>query len=224
MGSLARSTYAEGNENNKYYTADSWKTFKDAYEASQTFMAKVNDDTFTNADSVYKSNDEAKVYADALNAAYAGLKTSVAKADTSELVALIQQFESYNSNVFTEATYNAALTAVNKIKTDVWGSVENYGVPTYAPNDDEAGRAKVATAIEEYNAAFAALRISPDAVVLTASGSYSLNQAIDLEKNIKEPTDYSNYATFATALNEAKLAKDNLATTPMTDYDTQYDA
>lgn len=224
MGSLARSTYAEGNENNKYYTADSWKTFKDAYEASQTFMAKVNDDTFTNADSVYKSNDEAKVYADALNAAYAGLKTSVAKADTSELVALIQQFESYNSNVFTEATYNAALTAVNKIKTDVWGSVENYGVPTYAPNDDEAGRAKVATAIEEYNAAFAALRISPDAVVLTASGSYSLNQAIDLEKNIKEPTDYSNYATFAAALNEAKLAKDNLATTPMTDYDTQYDA
>lgn len=224
MGSLARSTYAEGNENNKYYTANSWKTFKDAYEASQTFMAKVNDDTFTNADSVYKSNDEAKVYADALNAAYAGLKTSVTKADTSELVARIQQFESYNSNVFTEATYNAALTAVNKIKTDVWGSVENYGVPTYAPNDDEAGRAKVATAIEEYNAAFAALRISPDAVVLTASGSYSLNQAIDLEKNTKEPTDYSNYATFATALNEAKLAKDNLATTPMTDYDTQYDA
>ena len=57
MGALARSTYAEGNENNKYYTANSWKTFKDAYEASQTFMAKVNDDTFTNADSVYKSND-----------------------------------------------------------------------------------------------------------------------------------------------------------------------
>lgn len=224
MGALARSTYAEGNANNKYYTADSWKTFEDAYVASQTFMAKVNDDKFTNADSVYKSNDEAKVYADALNAAYAGLKTYVAKADTSELVALIQQFESYNSNVFTEATYNAALTAVNKIKTDVWGSVENYSVPTYAPNDDEAGRAKVATAVEEYNAAFAALRISPDAVVLTASGSYSLNQAIDLEKNIKDPTDYSNYATFATALNDAKLAKDNLATTPMTDYDTQYDA
>lgn len=224
MGALARSTYAEGNENNKYYTADSWKTFKDAYEASQTFMAKVNDDTFTNADSVYKSNDEAKVYADALNAAYAGLKTFVTKADTSELIARIQQFESYNSNVFTEATYNAALTAVNKIKTDVWGSVENYGVPTYAPNDDEAGRAKVATAVEEYNAVFAALRISPDAVVLTESGSYSLNQAIDLEKNIKDPTDYSNYATFATALNDAKLAKDNLATTPMTDYDTQYDA
>lgn len=224
MGALARSTYAEGNENNKYYTADSWKTFEDAYVASQTFMAKVNDDTFTNADSVYKSNDEAKVYADALNAAYAGLKTSVAKADTSELVALIQQFESYNSNVFTEATYNAALTAVNKIKTDVWGSVENYGVPTYAPNDDEAGRAKVATAVEEYNAVFAALRISPDAVVLTESGSYSLNQAIDLEKNIKDLADYSNYATFATALNDAKLAKDNLATTPMTDYDAQYDA
>ena len=224
MGALVRSTYAEGNANNKYYTADSWKTFEDAYVASQTFMAKVNDDTFTNADSVYKSNDEAKVYADALNAAYAGLKTYVAKADTSELVALIQQFESYNSNVFTAETYKTALETVNKIKTDVWGSVENYGVPTYAPNDDEAGRAKVATAIEEYNAAFAALRISPDAVVLTESGSYSLNQAIDLEKNIKEPTDYSNYATFATALNEAKLAKDNLATTPMTNYDTQYDA
>lgn len=224
MGALARSTYAEGNENNKHYTAESWKAFEDAYVASQAFMAKVNDDTFANADSVYKSNDEAKVYADALNAAYAGLKTSVAKADTSELVALIQQFESYNSNVFTAETYKTALETVNKIKTDVWGSVENYGVPTYAPNDDEAGRAKVATAIEEYNAAFAALRISPDAVVLTESGSYSLNQAIDLEKNIKDPTDYSNYATFATALNDAKLAKDNLATTPMTDYDTQYDA
>lgn len=224
MGDKTRSTYAEGNTNNEHYTDDSWKTFEDAYKASQAFMAKVNDDTFTNADSVYKSNDEAKVYADALNAAFKGLKTSVTKADTSALVALIQQFESYNSNVFTEATYNAALIAVNKIKTDVWGSVENYGVPAYAPNDDEAGRAKVATAIEEYNAAFAALRINPDAVVLTESGSYSLNQAIDLEKNIKDPTDYSNYATFATALNDAKLAKDNLATTPMTDYDAQYDA
>lgn len=224
MGALARSTYAEGNANNEHYTADSWKTFEDAYKASQAFMAKVNDDTFTNADSVYKSNDEAKVYADALNAAYNGLKTSVAKADTSALVTLIQQFESYNSNVFTEATYNAALTAVNNIKTDVWGSVENYGVPAYAPNDDEAGRAKVTTAIEEYNAAFAALRINPAAVVITGSGSYSLNQAIDLEKNIKDPTDYSNYATFATALNDAKLVKDNLATTPMTDYDAQYDA
>lgn len=224
MGALARSTYAEGNTNNEHYTAESWQPFKEAYEASQAFMAKVNDDKFTNADSVYKSNDEAKVFADALNKAYAGLKTSVAKADTSALVALIQQFESYNSNVFTEATYNAALTAVNKIKTDVWGSAENYGVPTYAPNDDEAGRAKVTTAVEEYNAAFAALRISPDAVVLTESGSYSLNQAIDLEKNIKDPADYSNYATFATALNDAKLAKDNLATTPMTNYDTQYDA
>ena len=224
MGDKTRSTYAEGNANNEHYTDDSWKKFEDAYKASQAFMAKVNDDTFTNADSVYKSNDEAKVYADALNAAFNGLKTSVEKADTSALVTLIQQFESYNSNVFTEATYNAALTAVNKIKTDVWGSVENYGVPAYAPNDDEAGRAKVATAIEEYNAAFAALRINPDAVVLTESGSYSLNQAIDLEKNIKDPTDYSNYATFATALNDAKLAKDNLATTPMTDYDAQYDA
>lgn len=224
MGALARSTYAEGNTNNEHYTAESWQPFKEAYEASQAFMAKVNDDKFTNADSVYKSNDEAKVFADALNKAYAGLKTFVAKADTSALVALIQQFESYNSNVFTEATYNAALTAVNKIKTDVWGSAENYGVPTYAPNDDEAGRAKVTTAVEEYNAAFAALRISPDAVVLTESGSYSLNQAIDLEKNIKDPADYSNYATFATALNDAKLAKDNLATTPMTNYDTQYDA
>lgn len=224
MGDKTRSTYAEGNANNEHYTDDSWKTFEEAYKASQAFMAKVNDDTFTNADSVYKSNDEAKVYADALNAAFKGLKTSVEKADTSALVALIQQFESYNSNVFTEATYNAALTAVNKIKTDVWGSVENYGVPAYAPNDDEAGRAKVTTAIEEYNAAFSALRINPDAVVLTESGSYSLNQAIDLEKNIKDPTDYSNYATFATALNDAKLAKDNLATTPMTDYDAQNDA
>ena len=224
MGDKTRSTYAEGNANNEHYTADSWEKFEEAYKASQTFMAKVNDDTFTNADSVYKSNDDAKVYADALNAAFKGLKTSVDKADTSALVALIQQFESYNSNVFTEATYNAALTAVNKIKTDVWGSVENYGVPAYAPNDDEAGRAKVTTAIEEYNAAFAALRINPDAVVLTESGSYSLNQAIDLEKNIKDPTDYSNYATFATALNDAKLAKDNLATTPMTAYDAQYDA
>lgn len=224
MGDKTRSTYAESNANNEHYTADSWEKFEEAYKASQAFMAKVNDDTFTNADSVYKSNDEAKVYADALNAAFKGLKTSVEKADTSALVALIQQFESYNSNVFTEATYNAALTAVNKIKTDVWGSVENYGVPAYAPNDDEAGRAKVTTAIEEYNAAFAALRINPDAVVLTESGSYSLNQAIDLEKNIKDPTDYSNYATFATALNDAKLAKDNLATTPMTDYDAQYDA
>lgn len=224
MGVRARSTYAEGNADNKYYTDNSWNTFVDAYKKSQAFMAKVNDDKFTNADSVYKANDEAKVCADALNKAYAGLKTSVDKADTSALVARIQQFESYNSNVFTAETYNAALETVKNIKIAVWGSVDNYGVPAYAPNDDEAGRAKVATAVEKYNAAFAALRINPDAVVLTESGSYSLKQAIDLEKNIKDPADYSNYATFATALNEAKLVRDNLATTPMTDYDAQYAA
>ncbi len=224
MGDKIRLTYAEGNDNNEHYTADTWATFVEAYEASQAFMAKVNDDTFTDADSVYKSNDDAKVYADALNAAYAALKTTVAKADTSELIALIQQFGSYNSTVFTEETYNAALTAVNKIKTDIWGDVENFGVPAYGPNDTEEGRALIANAIEEYNAAFAALRISPDAIVLTESGSYSLNQAIDLENNISDPTDYSNYATFATALNDAKIAKNNLATTVMTDYDAQYDA
>ncbi len=224
MGDKIRLTYAEGNDNNEHYTADSWATFVEAYESSKAFMAKVNDDTFTDADSVYKSNDDAKVYADALNAAYAGLKTTVAKADTSELVALLQQFSSYNSTVFTEETYNAALTAVNKIKTDIWGDVENFGVPAYGPNDTEEGRALIANAIEEYNAAFAALRISPDAIVLTESGSYSLNQAIDLENSISDPTDYSNYATFATALNDAKIAKNNLATTVMTDYDAQYDA
>lgn len=224
MGIRARSTYAEGNDNNKYYTTDSWKTFKDAYVAAQTFMAKVNDDKFTSADSVYKENEKAKDYADALNDAYAGLKTSFDKADTSALVARIQQFESYNSNVFTAETYNAALDTVKNVKIAVWGSVDNYGVPAYAPNDDEAGNAKVAAAVEKYNAAFAALRINPDAVVLTESGSHSLNEAIELEKNIKDPKDYSNYATFATALNEAKLAKANLATTPMTDYDAQYAA
>ena len=224
MGDKTRMTYAEGNDNNEHYTADSWATFVEAYESSKAFMAKVNDDTFTDADSVYKSNDDAKVYADALNAAYAGLKTTVAKADTSELVALLQQFDSYNSTVFTEETYNAALTAVNKIKTDIWGDVENFGVPAYGPDDTEEGRALIANAIEEYNAVFAALRISPDAIVLIESGSYSLNQAIDLENSISDSTDYSNYATFATALNDAKIAKNNLATTVMTDYDAQYDA
>lgn len=224
MGDKVRQTYAKGGD---AYMADSWKAFTDAYEACQLFMADINNKTFTGADTVYNdARDDVELYTKALNAAYAGLKTNVDKVDTSELIALIQQFNSYDSTVFTEASYTAASTAVDEIKADIWGSAANWGVPAYAPDDDEAGagKAKVAAAIEKYNEAFAALRIDPDAVVLTDSGRYSLNQAIALESNISDPTDYSNYATFATALNDANIYKNNLATTDMTDYDAQLEA
>lgn len=230
MGSQLRQTYAGGGDK---YTADTWQAFVTAYEAARDEMAATNDTKLStdlsNVKNIYYYNSQAKDYtttvAKALLDAYNALKTNVAKVDTSALVAYINQFQSYQPDFFTEETYNAASQAVKEIKTDVWGSEEMWGVPANAPDDDAegVGKAKVTAAVEKYKAAFAALRISSAGVVLTTQGRYSLDEAIALESKIADPSDYSNYADFATVLAEAKTYKSKLASTEMTDYDTQYD-
>lgn len=230
MGSQLRQTYANGGDK---YTADSWQNFVTAYESARDEMAAANDtklsNDLSNVQNIYYYNSQAKDYtttvANALLEAYNALKTNVAKVDTSALVAYINQFQSYQPDFFTTETYNAASQAVKEIKTDVWGSEEMWGVPANAPDDDAegVGKAKVAAAIEKYKAAFADLRISSAGVVLTTQGRYSLDEAIALESKIADPTDYSNYADFATLLADAKAYKAKLASTEMTDYDAQYE-
>ncbi len=230
MGQQIRQTYATGEGK---YTDETWNAFVTAYEAARDEMAATNNvklgDSLSNVKDIYYYNSSANEYATtcatALTAAYNALKTNVEKVDASELTAYIKQFESFEADFFTSETYEAAAQAVKEIKTDIWGSEDGWGVPANAPDDDAegVGKAKVADAIEKYKAAFAALRINSADIVLTTQGRYSLDEAIALESEIADPTDYSNYADFALLLANAKTYKSKLASTEMTDYDTQYD-
>ncbi len=221
MSSQVRQTYAEGGDK---YTADSWKAFTEAYETVRDYFANLNTTDFT-TETHYTDADTANAYAKAITDAYNGLKTNVAKVDTTALVSAIKVFESYDANFFTTDSYNAVLETVKEVKAAVWGSVDNCGVPAYAPDDDAdgAGKALVATNLEKLNNAVKTLRINSAYNAVTTEGTTSLDAVLELEKNISDPTDYSNYASFATALADAKNYKNDLATTDLTDYDAQYD-
>ncbi len=221
MSLQVRQTYAEGGDK---YTADSWATFKEAYETVRDYFANLSTTDFTTSTN-YTDADTTNAYAKAINDAYSGLKTNVAKVDTADLVSTIKVFESYDANFFTTDTYNAVVAVVNEVKAAVWGSTDNWGVPAYAPDDDAegTGKALVATNLEKLQDAIKTLRISSAYNTVTTQGTTSLDAVLELEKNIANPTDYSNYASFATALAVAKDYKSDLATTDLTDYDAQYD-
>ncbi len=221
MSAQIRQTYANGGDK---YTADSWATFVETYETVRDYFAALDpaSNPFTTS-THYTDADTTNAYVKAVNDAYNGLKTNVAKVDTTDLVAVIKVFESYDSNFFTADSYNSVLSTVNDVKTAVWGSADNWGVPAYAPDDDDAGKALVDTNLEKLNDAVATLRISSAYNTITTQGTTSLDTVLALESNIADPTDYSNYASFKNALDAAKTYYAKLADTDLTDYDTQYD-
>lgn len=211
MSSAVMNTYKGGNTG---YTDGSWSVFAAAYEKAQEVMAAVNDNGYVNPTG-------AAAAATALTEAFGKLELNISRVDASAIVAIIDEFESYNSSYFTTESYENVVYEVNLAKNDIWGSLENYGVATALPEDTPENQELVNRHIQQLQDAIKKLVLSSSAVVAISNGHrYSLVEAYSLADGL-ESTDYSNYGQLSTAINSAKAYEAGLASTEFTDLDTQ---
>lgn len=198
------------------YTTDSWNNFINAYNASTGIMANLTS-------TLYNDSAAAGTSADALFAAREALDPVAVKVDVTALTTVIDKFESYK-NIFTPESYAQVVEVVNAAKTAVWGSVENYKVPSEAPNDSAESQALIAAQAENVAEAIKLLRLSMDTVIEANNGNrMSFEEARALEDEVKDHhDDYGNYATFTNALLNADEYVKKAAATEFTDFDKQY--
>lgn len=213
MSEDVRSIYKGGNTG---YTDDSWSAFVTAYEKAQSVMAACNDSTG------YNSTQDLVAIANNLTAARGNLKTNVTKVNTDALMSAIDTIIGYD-DIFTDASYNAVINVIDNAKTGVWGNVDNYGIPTEALDDKDGNQAVVDGWTDAIKEEAKSLRIDPSAIIETANGRVSLNDAIALADGL-DPSDYSNYSTFNSAITEAQNYVTTIANTEFTDYAAQRSA
>lgn len=210
MAENVRAVFAGGNTG---YTDESWNTFYQKYVSAQTIMANCNDVGYTSTSAATAASE--------LVTAYNNLETNAVKADTTALEAAIDKFEALN-NIFTTDSYNAVKAIVESAKVAVWGTVDDYKVPTAAPDDSTEAQTLIANQAQAVLDAITTLVISTETVISTDEGDkYTMVSALALANRITDPTDYANYATFSGAVTDANNYVATLATTPFTDYDAQ---
>ena len=195
------------------YTDITWNNFVNAYENAQSIMADVNNNGYISS--------TAATAAQKLTDAYNALEENVVRVDTSALTDLIDEILSYDSAAFTEVSYAPVLTAINNAKEAIWGSVDDYKVSTSAPEDSEVARQAVQEQIDAINAVLKSLKLSMDYLVTTTEGLYSLNSAVALKDTIEDPTAYTNYQDFNTAVNNGNNYALKAAAADFTSYTTQ---
>lgn len=204
-----------GDYNNGVQPADSteatWTALKSAYETAKGIMAGL---TATG----YNDPTGAQAAADALAAC--NLEFAVAKIDTTELEGVIDALFSYES-IFVPELRAQANAAAAEAQIAVWGSVDNYPNTKDSLNDTPENQEIYANALESVKTAVRALRFSPDKFTMTSQGRFSLNSAIDLIDTIEDPTDYSNYADLALAVEQARIYLSTINDVELTDYPAQ---
>lgn len=211
MSSAVMNTYKGGNTG---YTDTSWEAFANAYVEAQNIMAAVNENGYVNPSG-------AAAAATALTDAFGKLELNITRVDATEIMNIIDTFESYNSSYFTTDSYAAVTEEVNLAKAGLWGSVENYGVATALPEDTPENQALVDSYVQQVNDAVKKLVISTSAVVAISNGHrYSLAEAYELTNGLNS-SDYANYGQLATAISNAKAYEATLATTEFTDLTAQ---
>ena len=222
MSADVRKKYANAIENDgAAYTTDSWANFKAVYENCKELMAKVNDNGSNYATGKPYSTSEAELEQWAQSLTKAELVDRVKKADTTQLVNLINDFESYDSGDFTKTSYDTFAGVVKEIKEAVWESEANWGDSSFAPNADEAGNKLVADNEARFKEEIKNLRLSPEAKATTADGRTTLNQVLELEAKAGDGANYTNYSQFSDALVDAKAYLAKLDLIPFTDYEAQ---
>ena len=191
----SKATYAEGNDDG-YYNATLWATFKSAYEAARDNMTNLT----TNG---YSTNAAAQTLADRLNTAYNNLVNSVQNVDTTALEAAIDdaEYAIANSVYFTSASLtNADLqNVVDTAKIAVWTSVDKY----------KSLRAKSQTTEDTVNAQLALVKAAVLKLVINkdygtpSAGGYSATTVVAhaQDTSVYTPTDYANWNTVEEAIN-----------------------
>ena len=222
MSADVRKKYDNAIENDgAAYTPESWANFKAIYENCKELMAKVNDSgsNYESGKPYSTSEAELEQWAQALTEAV--LVDNVKKADTTQLVNLINDFESYEVGDFTKTSYDTFAGVVKEIKEAVWGSETNWGDSSFAPKADEAGNKLVADNEARFKEEIKNLRLSPDAKATTVEGRTTLNQVLELEAKAGDASNYTNYSQFSDALVDAKTYLAKLDLIPFTDYEAQ---
>lgn len=193
---------------NNGYTEDSWNGFIALWSQAQKVMNDVLDYDYTSpglADTVAKQLSEYK------------LVTNVDKVNTETLELAIDTYELW-TNMFTADSAAAIAELIEEAKLTVWpneaGTADSYKDAASALNDEGHNQNTVDAYVVQIVSAIKALRISPDALVTTSQGKYSINTAMALEQAAAGKENYSGYAEFKSAVNAAaeyKASLDNLS-------------
>lgn len=222
MSADVRKKYDNAIENDgAAYKPESWANFKAIYEKCKEIMAKVNDSGFNYESGKPYSTSEAELEQWAQSLTEAVLEDRVDRADTTQLVNLINDFASYDGGDFTKTSYDTFAGVVKEIKEAVWGSETNWGDSSFAPKADEAGNKLVADNEARFKEEIKNLRLSPDAYATTVEGRTTLNQVLELEAKAGNASNYTNYSQFSDALVDAKTYLAKLDLIPFTDYEAQ---
>lgn len=196
------SAYNKGVNNG--YTEDSWNGFIALWAQAQKIMNDVVDYDYTSpglAETVAKQLSDYK------------LVTNEVKVNTEILELAIDTYESW-TNMFTVDSTAALVELIEEAKSTVWpneaGTSDSYKDAASALNDEDHNQNTVDAYAVQIVSAIKALRFSPDSVVTTSQGKYSINTAMALEEAAAGKENYSGYAEFKSALNAAAEYKDSL--------------
>ncbi len=170
---LTKATYTAGNDNG-VYSSDNWNAFKSAYEAAYTAIMAVG--------SGYQPNGTVTPLAVELQQAYDALleEAQNSRVDTTALVEAITKangMEAYET-YFAPDTYANLTDAVANAKKAVWGTEENYGVPSAALQKTDENTQIVADQTAAVLAAIPALRINHDLHITSGAHYVSWNSIL----------------------------------------------
>lgn len=198
-------TYNKGVNNG--YKEESWDGFIALWTQAQNVMTDV-------AVNGYENPGRANTIAQQLSAYK--LETSVDKVDTATLELIIDTYDSW-TKIFTTETATALDELITEIKNTVWtpseDGEEQYKNAAAALDDVDNNQNLVDAYSFQLVSAIKSLRVSPDAVVVTGVGRYSVNSAMAREAEVVDhKDDYGNYPAFQTALNDAAAYKATLDT------------
>lgn len=196
---LTKATYTAGNDNG-VYSSDNWNAFKSAYEAAYTAIMAVG--------SGYQPNGTVTPLAVELQQAYDALleEAQNSRVDTTALVEAITKangMEAYET-YFAPDTYANLTDAVANAKKAVWGTEENYGVPSAALQKTDENTQIVADQTAAVLAAIPALRINHD-LHITSGAHYVSWNSILASYEALDGSKYVNFDALVQAVSDAKF-------------------
>lgn len=187
----AYSSIASGNNSNGYYTSDSFKTFKQAFDATTPTLRSISNGGIKMTD-VTAMNDT-------LVKAYSGLVQAENYIDDTELQALFTQYYALTVNAYTTASYAAVTESIN-------AALKYYNDNSYAAGitlkDNEEDTAVYNQITADVKSAMAGLRINHDYKIAVDGELVSYNTMIE-EANALDGSLYANYNEVMDAVGKA---------------------
>lgn len=187
----AYSSIASGNNSNGYYTSDSFKTFKQAFDATTPTLRSISNGGIKMTD-VTAMNDT-------LVKAYNGLVKAENYIDDTELQALFTQYYALTVNAYTAASYAAVTESVDAALKYYNNNSYVAGI-TLKENDEDTAVYNKITA--DVKSAMAGLRINHDYRIAVDGELVSYNSMI-AEANALDGSLYANYNEVMDAVGKA---------------------